>query len=154
MRRRLEGGVRGALLLAAAALLAACTNPVTPGDDHMTAVGARIYDHQTGDLLVETTADNAAWTGGLTLQMGNPRTVRVRFLNPEGGEFTVPDAGTFRLNFFFEPAGVARYDGQGDSGTLVPLAVGQTGGIPYLWHGATGGHPDYRPPTLAVTVTP
>jgi hypothetical protein len=142
----------GAALLMAAAALPACDNPVTPGD-HMEAVGVRIYDHQTGALLVETTPDNAAWTGGITLAMGAPRAVRVRFIDPEGGEFMVPDAGTFRLNFFFEPSGIARYDAQGESGTLVPLAPGQTGGIPYLWHGATGGHPDFRPPTLAVTVT-
>lgn len=150
--------VRRALRRAAAAaalplivLLAGCENPVKVGGEHRDAVGARIYDHATGALLVETSGASAPWTGALELAAGQPLDVQVRFVDPAGDEFVLTDQGEYTLRFFFETQGVARYDSHGGHGTVVPLAPGTAEARVFVWHGS---HADWRTGLLTVTVAP
>lgn len=152
MSRRLGGWLRGGVLAAAVLALAACDNPVDP-HQRRDAVGARIYaweNGQRGALLTETNAGATAWTQPLALTLGTSRQVAVRFIAPDDTEFTLTETGEYTLRWVFADASVVRYDGQGDHGTLVPLAAGTTTAEVQVFHGS---HSDWvSPRNLSVQI--
>jgi hypothetical protein len=152
MSGRPGGWLRGGVLAAVVLALAACDNPVTP-HERRDAIGARIYaweGGQTGALLTETTANQSGWTQPLALTAGVPREVAVRFIAPDNTEFTLTETGEYTLRWVIANTAIARYDGAGNHGTLVPLAAGSTTAEVQVFHGS---HSDWRSPSnLSVQV--
>lgn len=137
------------LVLALALFGAACSNPVEDDDHHEEAAGLVVEDLQ-GNVLASVNASRAV-TGGITLQAGQEREVRVTFVAADGDRITL-DGDEFGLDATVANTGVATWTQVADTGgRIAGASAGSTTVVFDLTH---GGHPDYRSPEIPVTVTP
>lgn len=135
------------LVLALALFGAACENPVEDHDDHEDAAGVVVEDLQ-GNVLARVDASRNV-TGGITLQSGQQREVRVTFLADDGDRIVLEDE--FGLDATVANTGVATWTQIAHTGgRLAGTSVGSTTITFDLTH---GGHPDYTSPAIPVTVT-
>jgi predicted small secreted protein len=142
---------RAALALLACVPLAACDNPVSPGE-HIKPAGIAIRDGATTVVQVMGTTV----TGGLAVQAGQQSPpLTVHFLASGGNEMTPPHG--YYLNVVSKAAGTATWvqATPGEfAGRLQGIAAG-TATLEFQWvHGAVGsGHVDERF-EIDVVVTP
>lgn len=145
---------RATPLIALAALLGACDNPLRDHDDHLEARGVVITD-LAGAVIAETHGNHWDFTHGsdLHLHPGEEKDVRIWFVDPAGNRFQVGQQHGYELVVQVAQPAIARYGGHGDHGHFEGVSVGETTAVIHLWHGQhPSGHPDYSTPALAIEV--
>ena len=140
------------LLLALAAVLCACDNPVGYQTDHLEAVEVIVLD-ETG-LELARTVENRQWVGpaaeaGLAVPAGRTLGLRVRFVTLDGEEIPVTARAGLTLRVEWEPEGLAVHEPLGDRDEIHGLRPGTTALRLLAWHGT---HADFISPPLILTV--
>jgi hypothetical protein len=140
---------RRALLLGALASvgLAACDNPVTPGD-HFTPVGAEVYVRGTDQRVAHVHGDH--WHGRIELEVGEEIELDVRFMDADGRVAQLGGGYTVRAEIASgQPTGLIAIGNHGDHLDIDADAPGETRIVIHLWHGS---HADWTSPALRVVV--
>jgi hypothetical protein len=131
----------------AAVGLAACDNPVGPGE-HMEPAAAEVYLRGTDERLAYIHGDH--WHGRIELEVGEEVAIDVRFLDalgnviPLGGEYTVRAEVAPG-----HPTGHISIHNHSDHVDIEGEAAGETRILIHFWHGS---HADWTPPALRVVV--
>jgi hypothetical protein len=146
---------RGIFTLAAlvgALTLAACDDdPTGPDDDHSDPEGLVI--RMGGVTLV--TVSGTQITGELAIDVGEESAdMSVEFTDADGDPIELDDDEYLEVEILVGSVAEFEQDTPGEfGGRLLGVAVGETGAIFRLMHGAVGsGHPDYISPLIPVNV--
>jgi len=132
--------------LAAVVCIVACTNPVTPGGEHLEAVEV-VLTEADGRPIAQT-ADNASWQGGpIVLDAGAVRPLRVLFTDVYGAAFTLEGRRDHTLRVEIEAQRVATWTTSDGHGTLHAAQPGITRLRVHIWHLT---HADFTSPWLTV----
>lgn len=129
------------MLLAGAAVLAACDTPVSPADHFdEEPVGVEIEDLEGNVIATYTLASNV-WTfasgNSLTMEAGDQVDVRIFFIAEDGDRFQLPHSDAEHTLFVaIADEDVAAYTPLGSTGEFTALSEGSTSAEVQIYHGA------------------
>ena len=139
---------RSALLLAAAAVLGACSDSTGP-EEHREAAGM-VITNQNNTVLASVNAARQV-TGSLTVAAGQAQHLEVYFVDENGVRFQLEDDDEHALDWTVANEAVATIDAHEGHLDLDGVAAGNTTVVFSILH---GNHSDYDSPPIPITVTP